>query len=218
MLFHPDCNRPEEIQESYIRTSGATVPMTNTVRDQTLIKKYHLAGDKEGIGMAAIYEARNSKKRVLLKDYISRNGVKDHEIEVFQVFPESKCILAYDTLERDVRLFKTLRWKDAKILDKNCTQSSSSKKDLRPDIFGFVFDPSKPVYDVEVKLTNYGALLLQEEYPESISLLSSTGKSEYPWLLTLNLNTLEGIGRFVRGLPTECKVEKETDLGAFLLN
>ncbi len=218
VLFHPDCNRPDEIQESYIRTSGATVPMTNTVRDQTLIKKYHLAGDKEGIGMAAIYEARNSKKRVLLKDYISRNGVKDHEIEVFQVFPESKCILAYDTSERDVRLFKTLRWKDAKILDKNCTQSSSSKRDLRPDIFGFVFDPSKPVYDVEVKLTNYGALLLQEEYPGAVSLLSMTGKSEYPWLLTLNLNTLEGIGRFVRGIPTECKVEKGTDLGVYLSN
>lgn len=216
--FHPDCDRPEEIQEAYIRTSGATVPMTNTVRDQTLIKKYHLAGDKEGIGMAAIYEARNSKKRVLLKDYISRNGVKDHEIEVFQVFPESRCILAYDTSERDVRLFKTCRWKDAKILDKNCTQSSSSKRELRPDIFGFVFDPSKPVYEVEVMLTNYGALLLQEEYPGSVSQLSLTGKSDFPWLLSLCLNTLEGIGRFVRGLPTECKVEKETDLGAFLLN
>ncbi len=214
--FHPDCERPDEIQEAYIRTSGATVPMTNTVRDQTLIKKYHLAGDKEGIGMAAIYEARNSKKRVLLKEYTSRNGVKDHEIEVFQVFPDSKCILGYDTATRDVRLFKTLRWKDAKILDKNCTQSSSSKRDLRPDIFGFVYDPTKPVYDVEVKLTNYGALLLQEEYPGSTSLLSLTGRPDFPWLLTLNVNTLDGIGRFVMGLPTECRVEEETELKDYI--
>ncbi|MDE6057985.1 MAG: ATP-binding protein, partial [Muribaculaceae bacterium] len=80
--FHPDCNRPDDIQESYIRTSGATVPMSHTVRDLTLLKKYHLAGDKEGIGMAAIYEARNSKKRVLLKEYTSPEGVKAHEIEV----------------------------------------------------------------------------------------------------------------------------------------
>ncbi len=215
--FHPDCHRPEEIQESYIRTSGATVPMSNTVRDQTLLKKYHLAGDKEGIGMAAIYEARNSKKRVLLKDYTSRSGIKDHEVEVFQVFPESKCILAYDVASRDVRLFKTLRWKDAKILDKNCTQSSSSKRDLRPDIFGFVFDPSKPVYDVKVRLTHYGALLLQEEYPGAESVLTMTGNKDFPWLITLSLNSLEGIGRFVRGLPSECLVEKESDLGAFLL-
>lgn len=214
--FHPDCHRPEEISEAYIRTSGATVPMSHEVRDQTLLKKYHLAGDKEGFGMAAIYEARNSKKRVLLKEYTSRSGVKDHEIEVFQVFPESKCILAYDVASRDVRLFKTLRWKDAKILDKNCTQSSSSKRDLRPDIFGFVFDPSKPVYDIEVRLTNYGATLLQEEYPGAASLLTITNHIEYPWLLSLSLNTLDGIGRFVRGLPTECLVEKETDLGAFL--
>ncbi len=214
--FHPDCRRPEEIHESYIRTSGATVPMSHEVRDQTLLKKYHLAGDKEGVGMAAIYEARNSKKRVLLIEYTSRSGVKDREIEVFQVFPESKCILAYDVAARDVRLFKTLRWKDAKILDKNCTQSSSSKRDLRPDIFGFVFDPSKPIYNVEVRLTHYGALLLQEEYPGAESVLTLTGHKEYPWLLTLSLNTLEGIGRFVRGLPSECLVDKGTDLGSMI--
>lgn len=214
--FHPDCNRPEEIQESYIRTSGATVPMSHSVRDLTLLKKYHLAGDKEGVGMAAIYEARNSKKRVMLKEYISRSGVRDREVEVFQVFPESKCILAYDTALKDVRLFKTLRWKDAKILDKNCTQSSSSKRDLRPDIFGFVFDPSKPVYDIQVRLTNYGALLLQEEYPGSESLLTQTSHREYPWLLNLSVNTLEGIARFVRGLPSECYVEKDTELGSCL--
>lgn len=215
--FHPDCQRPEEICESYIRTSGATVPMSHTVRDQTLLKKYHLAGDKEGIGMAAIYEARNSKKRVLLKEYTSRSGVKDREIEVFQVFPESKCILAYDTALRDVRLFKTLRWKDARILDKNCTQSSSSKRDLRPDIFGFVFDPSKTVYEIQVRLTNYGALLLQEEYPGAESVLTLTGHKDFPWLLTLHVNTLEGIARFVRGLPSECLVDKDSDLGACLL-
>ena len=214
--FHPDCHRPEEIAEAYIRTSGATVPMSSTVRDQTLLKKYHLAGDKEGVGMAAIYEARNSKKRVLLKEYTSRTGVKDHEIEVFQVFPESKCILAYDTGAKDVRLFKTLRWKDAKILDKNCTQSSSSKRDLRPDIFGFVFDPSKQVYNIEVRLTNYGAMLLREEYPGSESLLTHTNQKEYPWLLSLSLNTLDGIARFVRGLPTECMVDKDSDLGSYL--
>ncbi len=214
--FHPDCHRPEEIQESYIRTSGATVPMSHTVRDQTLLKKYHLAGDKEGVGMAAIYEARNSKKRVLLKEYTSRSGIRDREVEVFQVFPESKCILAYDVAAKDVRLFKTLRWKDAKILEKNCTQSSSSKRDLRPDIFGFVFDPSKPLYEVKVKLSNYAAMLLQEEYAGSEMLFSSTGSGAYPWLLTLSVNSLEGIARFVRGLPTECNVEKESDLGSYL--
>ncbi len=214
--FHPDCQRPEEIQEAYIRTSGATVPMSHTVRDQTLLKKYHLAGDKEGVGMAAIYEARNSKKRVLLKNYTSRSGVSDREIEVFQVFPESKCILAYDITARDVRLFKTLRWKDARIIDKNCTQSSSSKRDLRPDIFGYVFDPSKPVYEVTVKLTDYGAVIFREEYPGAESLLSASGHPKFPWLLTLSLNTLEGIGRFVRGLPSECKVEKESELNSFL--
>lgn len=216
--FHPDCNRPEEIQESYIRTSGATVPMSHEVRDQTLLKKYHLAGDKEGFGMSAIYEARNSKKRVLLKSYTSKSGIKDHEIEVFQVFPDSKCILGYDVTTKDVRLFKTLRWKDAKILEKNCTQSSSSKRDLRPDIFGFVFDPSKTIYDVEVKLTDYGAMLLKEEYPGAESLLTMTGHKDFPWLLSLSLNTLEGIGRFVRGLPSECQIDKETDLGAFLMS
>ncbi len=215
--FHPDCNRPEEIHEAYIRTSGATVPMSHTVRDQTLLKKYHLAGDKEGIGMAAIYEARNSKKRVLLKEYTSRSGVRDREIEVFQVYPESKYILAYDTALKDVRLFKTLRWKDAKILDKNCTQSSSSKRDLRPDIFGFLFDPTKPVYDVQVRLTTYGAMLLQEEYPGAESALTMTGNKDYPWLLNISVNSLEGIVRFVRGLPSECWVEKESDLGACLL-
>ena len=214
--FHPDCKRPEDIQEAYIRTSGATVPMSHTVREQTLLKKYQLAGGKEGVGMAAIYEARNSKKRVILKEYTSRSGVRDREIEVFQVFPESKCILAYDTEAKDVRLFKTLRWKDAKILDKNCTQSSSSKRDLRPDIFGFVFDPSKQVYNVEVRLTNYGATLLKEEYPGAESLLTYTNQKDYPWLLSLSLNTLEGIARFVRGLPTECMVDKESDFGSYL--
>ncbi|MCM1297105.1 MAG: putative DNA binding domain-containing protein, partial [Muribaculaceae bacterium] len=217
VYFHPDCHRPEEIQRSYIRTSGATLPMSDLVRDQTLLKKYNLAGESEGVGMAAIYEARNSKKRVLLKDYASRSGVRDREIEVFQVFPESKCILGYDTALRDVRLFKSRRWKDARILDKYCTQSSNSKKDLRPDIFGFVFDPSKTIYDVEVLLTNYGALIFQEEYPGSENMISQSGKKDFPWLLTLHVNNLMGIARFVRGLPEECKYDQDSDFGAYML-
>lgn len=217
VYFHPDCHRPEEIQRSYIRTSGATVPMSDVVRDQTLLKKYNLAGESEGIGMAAIYEARNSKRRVLLKEYASRSGVKDREIEVFQVFPESKCILGYDTEVRDVRLFKSCRWKDAKILDKYCTQSSNSKKDLRPDIFGFVFDPSKTVYNVQVELTNYGALIFQEEYPGSENNLTQSGKKDFPWLLTLHLNNLNGLARFVRGLPEECRYDSNSDFGAFMM-
>lgn len=217
VYFHPDCRRPEEIQRSYIRTSGATVPMNDLVRDQTLLKKYNLAGESEGVGMAAIYEARNSKKRVLLKDYASRSGVKDREIEVFQVFPESRCILGYDTEKRDVRLFKSCRWKDARILDKYCTQSSNSKKDLRPDIFGFVFDPSKTVYDVSIELTNYGALIFQEEYPGSENSIAPNYNPEYPWLLTLHLNNLAGLARFVRGLPEECRYDAGSDFGAYML-
>ncbi len=117
---------------------------------------------------------------------------------------------------RDVRLFKTLRWKDAKILDKNCTQSSSSKRDLRPDIFGFVFDPSKPMYEVKVELTGYASMLLQEEYPGSEMLLSPTSNQKYPWLLTLSVNSLEGIARFVRGLRKECSVEENSALDSYL--
>lgn len=218
VYFHPDCNRPEEIQRSYIRTSGATLPMSDVVRDQTLLKKYNLAGDSEGVGMAAIYEARNAKKRVLLKEYASRNGVKDREIEVFQVFPESKCILAYDAELRDVRLFKSCRWKDAFILDKYCTQSSNSKKDLRPDIFGYVFDPSKMVYDVEIEMTNYGALIFQEEHPGSENAFTQTGHTDYPWLLTLHVNNLMGIARFVRGLPEECRYDTNSHFGSFMLD
>lgn len=216
VYFHPDTHRPEEIQEAYIRTSGATIPMNRVVRDQTLLKKYNLAGDREGVGMAAIYEARNSKRRVLLKEYASKTGVKDHEIEIFQVFPESRCILAYDTAERDVRLFKTQRWRDAKILEKHCTQSSNSKKDLRPDFFGYVFDPSMTIYDVEVEFTSYGAMIFQEEHPGSENAFSATGDKNYPWLLTLHLNCLDGIARFVRGLSEECRYDENSQLAEFL--
>ncbi|MCM1141165.1 MAG: putative DNA binding domain-containing protein [Muribaculum sp.] len=215
VYFHPDCHRPEEVQESYIRSSGATVPMNRVVRDQTLLKKYNLTGDQEGVGMAAVYEARNSKRRVILKDYASRDGVKDHEIEIFQVFPESKCILAYDTAERDVRMFKTRRWKDAKILDKHCTQSSNSKKDLRPDFFGFVFDPSKPVYDIEVQFTPYGAMIFQEEHPGSENAFTPTEDRDFPWLLSLHVNSLDGIVRFVRGLPEECRFAEDSVLDKY---
>lgn len=215
--FHPDLRRPEDIQEAYIRTSGATVPMNRMVRDQTLLKKYNMAGDREGVGMAAIYEARNSKKRVLLKHYTSRSGVRDREIEVFHVFPESKCILGYDIASKDVRLFKSCRWKDAVILDKNCTQSSSSKRDLCPDIFGFVFDPSKPVYNIEVGLTNYGAMILQEEFPGAQSSIMPSARKDFPWTLNVSVNSFDGVARFVRGLPSECYVEKDSELAAFLL-
>ncbi|MDE6342418.1 MAG: WYL domain-containing protein, partial [Muribaculaceae bacterium] len=160
--------------------------------------------------------ARNSKKRVLLKEYTSRSGVRDREIEVFQVFPESNCILGYDIAAKDVRLFKAKRWKDARVLDKNCTQSSSSKRDLCPDIFGFVFDPAKTIYDVKVRLSNYGALLLQEEFPGSESALSSTGKTDWPWLLTVSVNSLEGVARFVMGLPDECEVDEDSELAAYV--
>lgn len=214
--FHPDCNRPEEVHEAYIRTSGATVPMNRTVREQTMQKKYHKVGDRDGNGMAAIYEARNSKKRVLLKSYTSRSGVRDREVEVFQVFAESNCILAYDVQAKDVRLFKCSRWMDAVILDKNCTQGNSSKRDLQPDVFGFVFDPDKHTYKVELELTEYGAMLLREEHPGAVSALFRTGRTDFPWLFTISVNSLDGVGRFVRGLPSECRYDDNSDLAAFL--
>lgn len=216
VYFHPDSNRPEDIHESYIRTSGATVRMTRVIRDQTLLKKYNLAGGKEGAGMAAIYEARNSKRRVVLKDYCSKNGVKDYEVEVFHVFPESKCILAYDTAAKDVRMFNTQRWKDAQILDKHCTQSSNSKRDLCPDFFGEAYDPSKNVYDIEIEFSNYGAMLFKEEHPGSESAFTASGSKDYPWLLILHLNNLDGIARFVRGLPEECRIKEDSELAKFL--
>ena len=44
-----------------------------------------------------------------------------------------------------------------------------------------------------------------------------TSHKEYPWLLTLSLNNMEGIARFVRGLPTECMVDKDSDFASYLM-
>lgn len=212
--FHPECSRPKEIQEAYIRTSGATVPMNRIVREQTMQKKYNNAGDREGVGMAAIYEARNSKRRVLLKSYVSKAGTEDREVEVFQVFSESNCILAYDVKAKDVRIFKCSRWKDAVILDKNCTQGSSSKRDLQPDVFGFVFDPDRHCYKVDLELTDYGAMLLREEHPDAVSVIVPTGKSDYPWLFSVSVNSLDGVARFVRGIPDECRYDSSSEFAS----
>ena len=118
-------------------------------------------------------------------------------------------IIAYDTVARLNKVFKISRVSSVKMLD--AWQYEEAHQEQPVDSFRM---SGSPVEHVKLKLTLRAKTLLTEEFPV-------TGEQVYPvkrsWYWEGDVNALEGVGRFVLGLPHEVSVEEGSQLNAWLV-
>lgn len=154
--------------------------------------------------------AIKGKRQVALKGYASAHSGKDKDyvLEPYKFTKDFVDIIAYDTEAGANKVFKISRVGSVKMLD---GWQFEDKHEEQP-IDSFRMSGS-PVEHVKLKLTLRAKNLLTEEFPVTSIEVTQVKRS---WFWEGDVNALEGIGRFVLGLPHEVSVEEGPKLKAWL--
>lgn len=201
--------RPEGFKATYCRTSGASTPLSKEgIRDLRLKKIQNL--DKDNLKLAKMYEAMDTKKVVVLRNYTSRNGKKDRTVEPHTIMPRRNAMLAYDRVAKGMRIFKFSRFDDWEVKTEKW-KYESQHRDADVDIFGMMQQPGEQKLTVSLLMSEYALCLLKEEFSYGtddgvrVNTYDGPERREYPWRVDIDTYGAAGIERFVRGLPDDVR-------------
>lgn len=179
------------------------------VYDATSISDYIDNKGKSEV-IETLANAVKGKKQVALTGYASSHSGKDKDyiVEPYKFTKDFVDIIAFDTATGVNKVFKISRVKDVRMLE---GWQFEDKHEEQP-IDSFRMSGS-PVEHVRLKLTLRAKNLLTEEYPVTGVEVTQVKRS---WFWEGDVNSLEGIGRFVLGLPQDVSVEEGPRLKAWL--
>lgn len=179
------------------------------VYDATSISDYIDNKGKSEV-IETLANAVKGKKQVALTGYASSHSGrdKDYIVEPYKFTKDFVDIIAFDTAACVNKIFKISRVKDVRMLD---SWKFEDKHEEQP-IDSFRMSGS-PLEHVRLKLTLRAKNLLTEEYPVTGVEVTQVKRS---WFWEGDVNSLEGIGRFVLGLPQDVSVEEGPRLKAWL--
>lgn len=180
------------------------------VYDSTSISDYIDNKGKSEI-VETLANAVKAKRQVALKDYSSAHSgkAKDYVVEPYKFTRGFVDIIAYDTAAGINKVFKISRIDTVKILSEGW-QSEDRHEEKIIDSFRM---SGSPVEHVRLKLSLMAKNLLTEEFPVTGAEVYQQKRS---WFWEGDVNSLEGIGRFVLGLSDEITVEEGPLLKAWL--
>lgn len=179
------------------------------VYDATSISDYIDNKGKSEV-IETLANAVKGKKQVALTGYASSHSGKDKDyiVEPYKFTKDFVDIIAFDTAACVNKIFKISRVKDVRMLD---SWKFEDKHEEQP-IDSFRMSGS-PLEHIRLKLTLRAKNLLTEEYPVTGVEVTQVKRS---WFWEGDVNSLEGIGRFVLGLPQDVSVEEGPRLKAWL--
>lgn len=180
------------------------------VYDSTSIGDYR---EKKGKSdeIDALAKAIQDKKQVELVNYQSAiaNKTRNYIVEPYAFTKEYVDIWACDTASGHNKMFKISRIGEVKTLG---DWQMEEKHERRPiDSFRMSGD-GHPIEHVKLKLTLRAKDLLTEEYPVTETEVYQVKRT---WFWEGDINALEGIGRFVLGLPREVTIVEGARLKAW---
>ena len=182
------------------------------VYDSTSIGDYR---DKKGKSdeIDTLARAIKEKKQVALVGYESAiaNQAKDYIVEPYAFTKDYVDIWACDTASGHNKMFKISRIGEVKLLGDWQMEDKHERKPI--DSFRMSGD-GHPIEHVKLKLTMRAKTLLTEEYPIAET---EVYQEKRTWFWEGDVNAMEGIGRFVLGLPGDVAVEEGTVLREWLV-
>ena len=179
------------------------------VYDSTSISDFIEVKDKSEI-VESLANAVRGKRQAVLKDYASAHSgeTKDYIVEPYKFTKGFVDIIAYDTAAGINKVFKISRVGAVKMLEGWEFEDRHEEKII--DSFRM---SGSPVEHVKLRLSLRAKNLLTEEYPV-------TGTEVYQnkrnWYWEGDVNSMEGIGRFVIGLSEDIVIEDGSLLKAWL--
>ena len=180
------------------------------VYDSTSISDYIENKGKSQI-VETLANAVKAKRQVTLKDYSSAHSgkTKDYVVEPYKFTRGFVDIIAYDTAAGINKVFKISRIDSVKTLAEAWQHEDRHEEKI---IDSFRMSGS-PVEHIKLKLSLMAKDLLTEEFPITGSEVYQQGRN---WYWEGDVNSFEGIGRFVIGLADAISVEEGESFKAWL--
>ena len=180
------------------------------VYDSTSISDYIENKGKSQI-VETLANAVKAKRQVTLKDYSSAHSgkTKDYVVEPYKFTRGFVDIIAYDTAAGINKVFKISRIDSVKTLAEAWQHEDRHEEKI---IDSFRMSGS-PVEHIKLKLSLMAKDLLTEEFPITSSEVYQQGRN---WYWEGDVNSFEGIGRFVIGLADAISVEEGESFKAWL--
>lgn len=205
-----------------IRTALLNEPAQNKLRDEILQKLYAvseislLADELQHSNLhrnvAALRNALQNKHQAILNGYQSANSetIENRLIEPVQFSNHYRYLHAFDVKKQAMRQFKMERVGSVTQFNKRWKHQEKHHLPLK-DAFNM---SGKKEYAIEMTLTLRARTLLEEEFPRTVPLIEEREANTYHYKDTVY--SLEGVGRFVSGLPGEITLPENSLLLPFL--
>lgn len=181
-----------------------------SVYDSTSIGNY-IDSSTNAANVEALAAAIKHKKQVILKQYESAhsNEAKDRLVEPIEFTANMIDIWAFDVDNKDNRMFKVMRIHEVEETD-NDWAFQSEHNVPKPDVFRMTGSLDE---QVTLQLNTRAKSLLLEEFPLAEKDLR---REEGKWILSTNIHSLEGAGRFVIGLAADIKIVEGDKLKEYI--
>lgn len=169
----------------------------SAVYESTNIGKYTInKGASKTIGDLAA--AIKNKRTVVLHQYSSSssNKVKDYQVEPYSFTTNYIDVWAFDVNDMQNKTFKVARIGEVEVLEKNWVNESAHQEEPTDSFRSH----SNQAFHVKLKLTQVAKNRMVEEFPLTAREISQDDDS---WFYEGEVRSMEGIGRFVLGLPEQ---------------
>ena len=158
--------------------------------------------DQQAFIISQLHEAIKYKQMAVLKGYSSPHGrtQRDRLVEPFLLMNGNNEVRCYEPASRMNKTFKIARIQQVELLSENWQHEADHRK-MFTDLFMFSGEERLPV---QLRMGTLAHNLMLEEYPLSSN--HFTQDDDKHWLLTLDVCSYAGIGRFVLGLFEDIEV------------
>lgn len=152
--------------------------------------------------VSTIYDAIKYKRCAILRHYSSphSNTVSDRVVEPFMFMNNNNDIRCYELSSHQNKTFKLSRMESVVLLMDEWTHERKHRQ-MYTDIFMFSDEQLLPV---SLRMGRLSHNLMLEEYPKAAAYITKEDDSH--WLLSLDVCSYAGIGRFVLGLYDDIEV------------
>ena len=181
------------------------------VYDSTDIDNY-IDKKENSVHIGALADAIREGKKVVLKDYSSShtNATKDYAVEPFKFNTNYIDIWAFDTADGLNKRFKVARIGGVEILDEPWEHAEQHQEE---PMDSFRIHGSAPVH-VKLRMHLIAKNLLLEEYP--LAEKEVYQEPDGTWYYEGDVRGMDGVGRFVLGLPAYVDVLEGDPLKDYL--
>ena len=149
-----------------------------------------------------ISDAIAAKRIVCLKEYSSPHShtFTDRVVEPFLLFNDNQDVRCYELESGKNKTFKLSRITNVEVYDAPWIHASEHRK-VFTDVFSF---SGEELYTVKLRMGQLSYNLMTEEYP--ISSNSFSKQEDNHWIVSLDVVSYLGLGRFVLGLYDDIEI------------